>query len=278
MSSRLVGHGGRRASIAVLAIGVLLAGCSGAGPGHLSVKKIASHPPTTASPTTTVTTTTTPPQPIAPSTTASLPSATTSFVERLSGVGSAGQVIVVTASGYGQPTAVMSAYQKQGDSWTQVFGPWAANLGYNGFAPPGAKREGDGHTPSGSYPFDFFFGVDPNPGVRFPYRQVTGPYLVWDDDPASPSYNEWVDARTQSPGASPEPMDQTPAYDYGAVIAYNSDRVPDAGSAIFLHESTGGPTAGCVSLPAPELLQVLTWLDPTENPRIVMGPLQAITT
>ena len=60
-------------------------------------------------------------------------------------------------------------------------------------------------------------------------------------------------------------------YDYGAVIAYNTARIPGLGSAIFLHVSTAGPTAGCVSLPAAQLLQVLRWLDPARQPRIVLG-------
>ena len=66
-------------------------------------------------------------------------------------------------------------------------------------------------------------------------------------------------------------MLQSPAYDYGAVIAYNTDRTPGLGSAIFLHVSVGAPTAGCVSLPADRLLEVLRWLDPARSPVIVMG-------
>jgi L,D-peptidoglycan transpeptidase YkuD (ErfK/YbiS/YcfS/YnhG family) len=180
------------------------------------------------------------------------------------------QLIEVTAAGYGQTTATFTAYQQVGGGWQQVFGPWTAEIGYNGFAPPGQKREGDGRTPSGTYGFGFFFGVDANPGVRFRYRAAYS-YDVWDDDPASPLYNEWVDERYANPGRSPEPMDQVPAYDYGAVIAYNTQRTPGAGSAIFLHVDPGGPTAGCVALPTGELLEVLRWLDPARSPVIRMG-------
>lgn len=152
-----------------------------------------------------------------------------------------------------------------------MFGPWTAYIGQQGFAPPGAKREGDGRTPSGTFGFGFFFGVDPNPGARFAYRRVVGSNIVWDDDPASPLYNEWVDTSRQNPGAGPEPMDNQPVYDYGAVIAYNSARVPGLGSAIFLHVAAGPVTAGCVSLPVAQLLSVLTWLDPAQGPVIAMG-------
>jgi L,D-peptidoglycan transpeptidase YkuD (ErfK/YbiS/YcfS/YnhG family) len=138
-------------------------------------------------------------------------------------------------------------------------------------APLEEKREGDGRTPSGVYGFDFFFGVAADPGVKLPYRRITGRSIVWDDDPASPRYNTWVDLTVQDAGREPEPMYVSPAYDHGAVIAYNTARTPGLGSAIFLHVSNGGATAGCVSLPAGQLVEVLRWLDPAQIPRIVIG-------
>jgi hypothetical protein len=51
-------------------------------------------------------------------------------------------------------------------------------------------------------------------------------YDVWDDDPSSPLYNEWVDDRYADPGADPEPMDVS-AYDFGAVIGYNTARTEE---------------------------------------------------
>jgi L,D-peptidoglycan transpeptidase YkuD (ErfK/YbiS/YcfS/YnhG family) len=192
-------------------------------------------------------------------------------VPQLSSVTSAAQAVVVAAGGYGQTSAVLTAYQRAGSGWQVAFGPWTAYLGHHGFAPPGAKREGDGRTPSGTYGFGFFFGVDPDPGVHFPYRRITGTNLVWDDDPASPRYNQWVDTTQEAAGANPEPMDVQPAYDYGAVIAYNTAATPGLGSAIFLHVASGPATAGCVALPAADLLALLTWLEPAARPVIVMG-------
>ena len=117
--------------------------------------------------------------------------------------------------------------------------------------------------------FGFFFGVDHDPGVRFPYRRIDASDF-WDDAPSSPRYNEWVDDRDANPGADPEPMDVS-AYDYGAVIAYNTARTPGLGSAIFLHINIGTPTAGCVTLPVRELLEILRWLNPAASPRITLG-------
>jgi L,D-peptidoglycan transpeptidase YkuD (ErfK/YbiS/YcfS/YnhG family) len=151
------------------------------------------------------------------------------------------------------------------------------HIGRAGFAPAGDKREGDLRTPAGSYGFSFFFGVHPSPGVRYEWRRVTGSYDVWDDDPSSSRYNLWTDRRYDDAGRNPESMQQVPAYYYSAVIAYNTARTPGLGSAIFLHVSTGGGTAGCVSLPTGQLLDVLRWLDPAQGPRIIMGTESAVT-
>jgi L,D-peptidoglycan transpeptidase YkuD (ErfK/YbiS/YcfS/YnhG family) len=180
------------------------------------------------------------------------------------------QLITVTAASHGTTYATFRAYQITGITKVLVFGPWVARVGYNGIALAGRKHEGDGKTPSGTYGFSFFFGVDPNPGVAFPYRHAYH-YDYWDDDSRSPRYNEWVDARRFSPGAYPEPMHNVPAYDFAAVIAYNTARIPGRGSAIFLHVGTGGATAGCVSLPVKQLLRVLRWLRPADRPVITIA-------
>jgi len=246
------------AAIAVVAVLALVMSACGAGP-TVATRGEGASPATSRVP--------------APATTGTVSAraSTTALSDpRLADVGSATQAVVVTAPEYGATTATLTAYEREAAGWRVVFGPWAARVGSRGMAPEGAKREGDGRTPSGVFGFDFFFGVAPDPGVRFPYRSITQA-AVWDDDPASPLYNQWVDLGSQSAGVDPEPMYTRPAYDHGAVIAYNTTRTPGLGSAIFLHVSTGGPTAGCVSLPADQLVQVLRWLDPARGPRIVLG-------
>ena len=181
------------------------------------------------------------------------------------------QRITVTAPAYGSTYATLRVYRLSAGKWVKVYGPWTARVGYNGVARPGQKREGDGTTPSGTFGFGFFFGVQPNPSPHFAFSfRRADRYDFWDDDPESPRYNEWVVGR-QNAGAYPEPMYNVPAYDYAAVIAYNTARIPGRGSAIFLHAGTGGPTAGCVSLPETELLKVLHWLRPADHPRIAIG-------
>ena len=119
------------------------------------------------------------------------------------------------------------------------------------------------------------FGVNPNPGVKFPFRSITGTNIVWDDDPASANYNRWIDTNQASAGVGPEPM-YVSAYGSGAVIAYNTARTPGLGSAIFLHLSSGSSTAGCVALPSGELIPLLQWLDPSRPTAIAIGTLYAL--
>src|SRR6516225_7728016 len=183
--------------------------------------------------------------------------------------GATTQLVTVGAASYGTSWATLNTFAWAGGRWVHRQGPWAARVGQRGMAPPGRKIEGDLRTPQGSYGFGFMFGVLANPGVLFAWRHAYR-YDYWDDDPASPLYNEWVDTRRQNPGVRPEPMHQPPVYDYAAVIVYNTARTPGAGSAIFVHVGDGSATAGCVSLPVARLLVVLRWLNPARHPVIAM--------
>lgn len=194
----------------------------------------------------------------------------------LSGLHNATQVVSVVASGYGTSTATVRAFAKRNGRWHQVFGPWSAWIGYDGFAAPGQKREGDGRTPSGSYTFSFMFGVDRNPGVHYRWRHAHV-YDRWDDDPASPRYNEWVNTRRHSAGRDPEPLHVLPQYEDVAAIGYNLARTPGEGSAIFLHVTHHRPTLGCVALPRPDVIRLLRWLRPGAHARIIMGTAATVT-
>jgi L,D-peptidoglycan transpeptidase YkuD (ErfK/YbiS/YcfS/YnhG family) len=198
------------------------------------------------------------------------------LVTRLIGVHDATQVVSVTTASYGSTHATVRAFAKRDGRWRLVHGPYAAWIGYNGFAPPGQKREGDGRSPSGSYTFSFFFGVDRNPGVHYPWRHASR-YDVWDDDPSSPRYNEWVDRRRHSAGRDPEPLHTLPSYADVAAINYNAGRVPGRGSAIFLHVTHVSATSGCVAIPRPDVITLLRWLRPADHARIIMGTTATVT-
>jgi L,D-peptidoglycan transpeptidase YkuD (ErfK/YbiS/YcfS/YnhG family) len=153
----------------------------------------------------------------------------------------------------------------------RVAGPWPARVGYHGLA--AHHREGDGTTPLGTYAIGpTVYGLDADPGVRLRYHRLTcGDW--WDEDPRSATYNSFrhlaCGAGPPFGGGSEALWRATVAYREFAVVDYNTrPAVPGRGSAIFLHDSTGHATNGCVSLPRPELLRTLRWLRPGATIRI----------
>ena len=189
-----------------------------------------------------------------------------------SGPAEAQQLVTVHARA-GATVAVLELWQRRGACFRRVAGPWTAELGRAGLS--SHKREGDGATPTGTYRFGAtVYGIAANPGIAFGYhRLVCGDW--WDEDPSSSSYNAFrhVACGTQPAfrGESEALWRISPQYRYFAVIEYNAHPVvPGRGSAIFLHVSTGRPTAACVSLPESELLRVLRWLRPAARPMITI--------
>lgn len=120
-------------------------------------------------------------------------------------------------------------------------------VGRTGFAKPGTKREGDGHTPTGVYRMGVAFGAS-DPGSRMGYLTLR-PNSCWGSTVGSRYYNRYFVGRC---GPKDETMynDVRGAYRQGMLINYNTRPIRQGrGSAIFLHVGTGGPTAGCVSIP-----------------------------
>jgi len=189
-----------------------------------------------------------------------------------SGTQGSGQLVTVQAPLHAT-TATLSLWTRSGACWRRVAGPWTARLGRSGLR--AQKREGDGATPVGTYRFGAtMYGIAPNPGVRFHYHRLTcGDW--WDEDPGSPTYNTFrhVTCGTAPAfgGGSEALWRIAPQYSYFAVIDYNAHPiVPGRGSAIFLHVAVGA-TAGCVSLPEQQLVQLLRWLRPAARPLIRLG-------
>ena len=127
------------------------------------------------------------------------------------------------------------------------------------------KREGDGATPSGTYPLvSGFYRADrlaaPRSGLAM---RVLSPHDAWVDDPADASYNRLV-ALPYPAHAEPMWLDDV-VYDLVVVVGYNMNPVvPDLGSAIFLHIARPdfSPTAGCIAVEREALLRLLPVLGP----------------
>jgi L,D-peptidoglycan transpeptidase YkuD (ErfK/YbiS/YcfS/YnhG family) len=186
--------------------------------------------------------------------------------------GSADQVVTVVANSPAATTATLTAWQRIAGIWFRAYGPVSAYVGTDGV---GQASETTSHTPAGVWTLTEAFGIQANNGTRLPYRQVdTSDW--WVSDTNSPYYNTHYRC---APGTCPfneaagEDLGKAgTAYNHAVVIDYNRHpAVPGAGSAFFLHVSTGRPTAGCVSIPTNDLDFVMRWLDPAKHPVIDIG-------
>jgi L,D-peptidoglycan transpeptidase YkuD (ErfK/YbiS/YcfS/YnhG family) len=123
------------------------------------------------------------------------------------------------------------------------------------------KREGDGGTPVGRFPFRrLLYRADRVPRIetRLPARHIERDD-GWCDDPASPDYNKPV--RLPHPARHEKLWLDEPLYDLVVVIGHNDDPVvPGAGSAVFVHVARDdwGPTAGCIAFRRADLLAILS--------------------
>ena len=133
-------------------------------------------------------------------------------------------------------------------------------------------REGDGITPVGTWPLRM---VLYRPDRLAPPRCVLPvaplrPQDGWCDTPTDPDYNTLV--RLPHRGSAESMWRDDHLYDVVVVVGYNDDPVvAGKGSAIFLHlaRTDFTPTAGCVALPLPDLLEALAQLTLTD--RLIVG-------
>lgn len=175
------------------------------------------------------------------------------FVAALSCAENYNQLIVVEAAG---SDAIVTMHERNRDGiWEEIMN----TTGYVGKNGVGTASENESITPSGDYDFGIAFGINPNPGSSIDYLQVDDTYY-WVDDPSSAYYNRFVTTQELSPdnwNSAEHIIDFPGAYAYVLSINYNTDCIPGAGSAIFLHCSNGRPTLGCVSIPADDMIYVL---------------------
>jgi len=174
-------------------------------------------------------------------------------------------------------------------NWHSAAGPIAVTLGHQGLAwgkgehtvPPPAgfriKHEGDKCSPAGVFRIPFAFGLagtSEAAWLKIPYTPLT-PTIIGVDDPKSKYYNQIVDnTKVERDWDSNEAMVRhDKLYQWGAFIAHNPEGTPGLGSCIFLHlwPGPGRGTSGCTAMAADSLKQVLGWLDPVKEPRLVQG-------
>jgi L,D-peptidoglycan transpeptidase YkuD (ErfK/YbiS/YcfS/YnhG family) len=140
------------------------------------------------------------------------------------------------------------------------------------------KTEGDGKSPAGIFGIGTAFGRARVPplGSLWNWLQV-GENHFWVDDPASPQYNRLVELPVgQEPAKRWKSFERLKAsYRYGVVVKHNLPHVvPGAGSAIFLHPwaAPTATTVGCTAMDERELIRIIRWLNPAQEPLLVQLP------
>jgi L,D-peptidoglycan transpeptidase YkuD (ErfK/YbiS/YcfS/YnhG family) len=183
-----------------------------------------------------------------------------------------GQLLVVFNDPSENSSAILVAMEKSGSGWKTKSDPIRVDIGRNGFAAPGAKRESDGKSPSGLFRMGRLFCYEKSPNTRMPYIQTTNEDK-WIDDRYSKDYNRHVRGETHAKSYENLKI-HSDAYKYCMVIEYNTHPVVKGmGSAIFFHlfEEIPGPTSGCVALSETDMKWVLAWMNPKLKPSIIMG-------
>lgn len=179
------------------------------------------------------------------------------------------QIITVVSNGGSYGELVMWENDGSGN-WIEV-DRVAARLGQNGMKYASEVYEMDKCTPTGIYTVTEAFGINGNPGSGVPYRELDGSEY-WVDDVDSEYYNSMQFGEPNGRWASAEKLtDFGGYYNYALVIDYNRWLViAGKSSAIFLHCDMGIYTYGCVAIPQNNLVNLLTWLNPSNNPVIIL--------
>ncbi|MCU0781302.1 MAG: L,D-transpeptidase family protein [Akkermansiaceae bacterium] len=202
-----------------------------------------------------------------------------------------GQLVLGVASGWNSSEARLTRYEKRDGTWVQSGPAWRARLGRDGLAwgrglhplPKDAamKKEGDWRAPAGVFRLGGVWGYAPaiRKHPKLFYRQVT-PRDLWIEDPASADYNRHVilnhDPATPWEKKQRMKLDD-PAHALKLFIAHNAPPkvVPGGGSSIFFHiwrDAGGRPSAGCTTMDAARLRDLIGWLNPDRKPLYVLLP------
>jgi L,D-peptidoglycan transpeptidase YkuD (ErfK/YbiS/YcfS/YnhG family) len=174
-------------------------------------------------------------------------------------------------------SAFLVALERKDRNWVVKYDPVEVGIGKNGFAPPLNKFEGDGKSPTGIFRLGKLFTYEKQVSTLLENQQTTKEDK-WIDDPNSDDYNKYVRGSTNAKSYE-NLLLNSDAYKYCMVIEYNTNPVVKGkGSAIFFHLGVKKPyfTAGCVAINEENMKLIVNWLDPKQNPTIIMGNLNVL--
>jgi L,D-peptidoglycan transpeptidase YkuD (ErfK/YbiS/YcfS/YnhG family) len=201
---------------------------------------------------------------------------------QVAGTGGGAQLVTVVDPSPASVTGIFTAWAKDaGGCWSPVSfagqpaQPFRAQTGYGGLLPIAQRVPGDWATPTGLFPFGttVYGNSTVSPTTRYPYHHlVCGDW--WDEQPGSPAYDTFqhVPCGTTPPYGGDSEALWTETQPYQHFIDITMPHPPDHGAGIFLHDDMPeGYTEGCVALPNAELDAVLGWLNPADNPHILIA-------
>ena len=261
----------------------LVAGCTSSAPAAPTGKALAPTtsvaetvaPPSTAPP---PTTTTAPPPPCP-----AYPAAAYGVDPGALGqTGGGSQLVTVVDPGSQSVAGILVAWSKGTDGcWRPVpfpgqpAQPYRAETGYGGMRPFADRQPYDGSTPTGLFSFGtvVYGNSTVSPTTLYPYHHlVCGDW--WDEHPGSPTYDTFQHVACGTTPAYGDVSEAlwTETQPYQHFIDIPMPNPPDHVAGIFLHDdTTAGDTAGCVALPDAELDAVLAWLNPADDPHILIA-------
>ena len=120
-------------------------------------------------------------------------------------------------------------------------------IGKNGFNLN--KKEGDYSTPKGLFSLKKLYFRKERVGIPKCKlnKKAIKKDMAWCDDPKHKKYNEEV--KTQDTDNKEKFYRIDHAYDYVISISHNEQKIPNKGSAIFIHLTVNyKPTGGCIAL------------------------------
>ncbi|MEU9147567.1 L,D-transpeptidase family protein [Streptomyces sp. NPDC048349] len=191
----------------------------------------------------------------------------------LADTGGGSQLITAVAPAPGSTTGRLTWWNRWAGRWYEA-GSAPARFGAKGLTEGATRVQSTNTTPTGLYGLPYAFGIRRAPaGTEYPYRPVTRDSW-WCQDNRSAAYNRWVEPLPAhcAPGEAEHLVTYKTQYAHALVIGFNyAEPVRGRGAGIFLHVNGKGATAGCISVPAGAMREILRWADPDRRPHIAIG-------
>ena len=142
---------------------------------------------------------------------------------------------------------------------------------------PNEKVDGDRKSPTGIFRLEKLFSYKKQLQTLLENQQTTKDDK-WIEDVNSPDFNKLIVGSTDAKSYE-NLLLNTDVYKFCTVIEYNTNPVVKGkGSAIFFHLSLKPDsfTSGCVAINEEHMKLMINWLDPKQNPSIIMGNLDVL--